>query len=257
MGVVLCARAARGARREAAREVGAHAERRMLAAEQVELVGEPQRRAGGAVAQPQQIDQVPDQRAHAARSAERPEVERAVILRIVHHEQPRRRLAGDPDEAVEALPLVLDVVRRAPAPDRPHLEQQRGELAGRVLPVYVVRVADDLGGLLAAGGAEVGEQPRTEPDRLADVQHAVARADHAVDAGPVAGVRTDMLPQQLGGWNVRQALLRAGCVATPRRGPARGLGLGLGLGDYRKSVRQRAGVSADSAGSNMRSGWSA
>jgi hypothetical protein len=98
-------------------------------------------------------------------AAERSEVDGAVIEDLPHDGESRCLLPRELDEAEDAVALVLDVEGWPPALDAAHLEEQRGELAGYVLPLDAVRVADDLGRLLAPVGTEVREQAcRTRTD---------------------------------------------------------------------------------------------
>src|SRR5690606_34939101 len=98
------------------------------------------------------------------------------------------RLARHLDEAVLPVPLVLDVVDRAPALDLTHLGEERRELVRDVVPLDAMRVADDLGRFLAAAGAEVREEASTHAHGLPHVEHLPRGPDHPIDAGAVTGV---------------------------------------------------------------------
>src|SRR5207244_12104192 len=71
------------------------------------------------------------------------------------------------------------------------------DLARGVLPDQGAGVVDDAAGLFAAaGGAEVAQQPGAQALRLADVDEAAARVDHAVDAGAARALAAQPGPQR-------------------------------------------------------------
>src|SRR5690606_35853834 len=96
---VLGLRAAPGAGREAASDLAAVAERRVALLEELELIGEPDRRRGATVAELQEVGELPDRLADPGPPTERAEVERAVPGDIAHDEEAGRSGAGDLDEA--------------------------------------------------------------------------------------------------------------------------------------------------------------
>ena len=57
-------------------------------------------------------------------------------------------------------------------PDLAQLAEQGGELAGRVVPLDVVRRLEDARGLVVVVGAEVRQEPGADLPRLADVEDA-------------------------------------------------------------------------------------
>src|SRR5690606_1519308 len=136
---VLGLRAAPGAGREAASDLAAVAERRVALLEELELIGEPDRRRGATVAELQEVGELPDRLADPGAPTERAEVERAVPGDIAHDEEAGRSGAGDLDEAELPVPLVLDVVERAPALDLTEFGQERGEFVRSVIPLDPVR----------------------------------------------------------------------------------------------------------------------
>jgi hypothetical protein len=86
-----------------------------------------------------------------------------------------------------ASPLHRDVQARPKALDEAQLLEQRGELARRVVPLDARRLAHDARALLVGTAAEIAEQPRTNPLRLADVHDFSIGGQPAIDARPVLG----------------------------------------------------------------------
>src|SRR6185436_14875628 len=69
--------------------------------------------------------------------------------------------------------------------DQPQLLEQRGELARRVLPLDARRLAHDPRPFLVGPAAEVAEQSRAQPLRLADVHDLAVAGEPAIDARPI------------------------------------------------------------------------
>ena len=87
---------------------------------------------------------------------------------------------------VPRVTLHRDVEPRPQSLDQPQLLEQRRELARRVLPLDVGRLAQNPRALfLGIRAAEVAEQPRAHALRLADVHDLAVWRQHAIDAGPV------------------------------------------------------------------------
>src|SRR5690606_28697771 len=112
----------------------AHAKRLRVGTEEVELVGKAHACAGSAVAQLEQITDLAHDVANPLRSAEWAEVDRAVVQHLAYDQEPRRFVPRQLDEAEYTLALVFHIERWAPPLNGAHLEQERRELARRVLP---------------------------------------------------------------------------------------------------------------------------
>ena len=148
------------------------------------LIGEVHARVERAVAHREHVVQLAHGLVHRLRALERPVVRRAVVARAAHDHELGRGALHDLDEhEVPVVALHRDVEARTQPLDLLQLEQQRRELARRVLPVDAHSVAENSRALvLGKGTAEVAEQPRANPLRLADVHDLAVGRVHAVDA---------------------------------------------------------------------------
>src|SRR5690606_18046416 len=217
--------------REARSEVGAHAAGDAAVPEDLELVAEEDRRVAGAVAQPEHLGELAHRSRHRADPREGAEIGGAVPRDPGHRQQARRRLVRDLDERVDPAALVLHVEARPRLLDQAHLSDERGELVRDVLPVDGRALADQIPRLLAAGCAEVGQEPRAHPDRLADVEEASLGVRHAVHAGSILGAGAHVLAEGgvgghekgmwiwAGGWRFRRFFGKIGSRPRRRQGP--------------------------------------
>jgi len=91
---------------------------------------------------------------------------------------------------VPVVALHRHVEPRTQPLDEAHLEEQRGELARRVVPVDVHRLADDARAfVLGIAAAKIAQEARAQPLRFADVHHLAAARVHPIYARPVLGAR--------------------------------------------------------------------
>src|SRR5690242_18058554 len=111
------------------------------------------------------------------------------MARPADDEKLRRRATGELQEAeIPAIPLHCYVEARPQLLDLPQLLEQCRELAGRVVPLDAIRLAQNASALLFGEVAsEVAEQPRTDALRLADVHDFTRVRQHPINARPVLG----------------------------------------------------------------------
>ena len=208
---IFALRAPAHARPEALLHLVADASGRAHQLEELALIREVHARVEGAIAHREHIVQLAHGFVHGLRALERTVVRRAVVARAAHDEELGCGTLHDLDEhEVPVIALHRDVESRTQPLDLLQLQQQRRELARRVLPIDAHGVSQNARALvLGKGAAEIAEQPRTDLLRLADVDDLAVGGVHAVDAGTILALGLHA--------RAHDRELIVGCLRAPQR----------------------------------------